>query len=224
MPFVRIPDRYREGVGVLATLDDAVFSELYSALERAPSETATYEELATKVAGEIKRLDAPQVNKILRFLTSAYRLRLREDVAPEKLASDLYDALGRDKEVANPVTNERATDFKSRLTRLLGLESLGVVATKARELETDIERGLCSAKILTDLRPIFGSEPSVGPTAMMIVHTLKLSYHDMANGEHREIFIGIDNEDIVKLKQVVQRAESKAKGLASSSRRRESNW
>jgi hypothetical protein len=81
-------------------------------------------------------------------------------------------------------------------------------------LQSDVERAFCDARILTDLRPIFGGEVDA-PKAMIIVHTLKLSYHDAATGKHEELFVAIDDEDIEKLKRILERAERKAKSLVS---------
>ena len=40
-----------------------------------------------------------------------------------------------------------------------------------------MERLFCTAKILTDLRPVFDRVATDGPAALSVVHTLKLSFH-----------------------------------------------
>ncbi len=213
MAFLRVPARYRDGIAILAALNDTSFSEVYEALKNAPSATPTYIDLAAKVESEIKALNADEVKKLLAALTSLYRVRDKANVSPEKLAEDLYDAIR--KEGGSLVPQENAAAFKSRLGRFLNLAALSVVATKAKELQEDVEKVFCEARILTDLRPVFGSDVSGGPIAMIVVHTLKLSYHEGARGELKEIFIGVDSDDISKLKQILERAESKAKSLTS---------
>jgi hypothetical protein len=213
LAFLRVPARYRDGIAILAALNNTSFSEVYTALKNAPTELPTYAELATKVEGEIKALNAGDVAKLIGMLTSLYRVRDRSNISPEKMADDLYDAI--QKEGGSLVPQQNAAEFKSRLAQFLNLGSLNVVATKAQELQSDVERAFCDARILTDLRPVFGNEISGGPTAMIIVHTLKLRYHEGAKGELKEMYFGIDSDDIAKLKQVLERAEIKAKSLVS---------
>jgi hypothetical protein len=213
MAFLRVPARYRDGIVVLAALDDISFLEVYEALNNAPNAMATPSDLAAKVESEIKALGSEDVKKLISALTSLYRVRDKANISADRLSNDLYDAI--QKEGGSLVSNENADTFKSRLTRFLNLASLNVVATKARELQVDVEKAFCEARILTDLRPVFGSDVSSGPMAMIVVHTMKLSYHEGAKGEIKEIFIGIDNDDILRLKQILGRAEDKAKTLES---------
>jgi len=209
---LNIPDRYRDGLVVIARLDGDAFSEFYEALKQVPTETPTQEEAADVVAAQVKRVGVEDVRKIVDVLTSLYQVRSRSAVPAEKLASDIYDALQTDNK--NLIPKADAHDYKTRLANLLSLDSLNIVATRAKELQMDVERAFCDARILTDLRPVFGKEVDT-PKAMVIVHTLKLGYHDAATGKHEELFVALDREDIQKLKGILERAERKAKSLIS---------
>jgi DNA-directed RNA polymerase subunit F len=209
---ITIPDRYRDGLGAIARLNDKTFSEVYDALTRAPSETPSQKELAAGVAGEVTAIDGEDVKKIVEVLTSLYQVRNRANISPEKLANDVYEAVQKD--APSLVQKQDVAEIKNRLAKFLRLESLNVVTMKAKELQMDVERQFCEARILTDLRPIFGSEVDA-PKAMIVVHSLKLGYHDAATGRHEELFVAIDEEDIRKLKEVLDRAERKAKSLVS---------
>jgi len=208
-----IPERFRDGLAAIAVLDDDSFAEVYEALKSVSVETLGQQELANTVANEVRRISAEDTRKIVDVLASLYQLRSRGIVSAEKVASDLYDALKREQ---SPLLKEQyAADIQNRLTELLSLESLSSVAARAKELQMDVERVFCEARILTDLRPIFGTQ--VGePKAMMIIHTLKLGYHDGATGKHEELFVALDNDDIQKLKRVLERAEKKTKSLIST--------
>jgi hypothetical protein len=213
LAFLRVPARYREGIAVLSRLNDSSFLEVSDALKNAPDGLATPADLAANVENEIKALSPVDVRKLISALTSLYRLRDKANVSASKLADDLYDAI--QKEGGTLVSKEDAEAFKSRLTGFLNLNSLNVVTAKARELQVDVEKAFCEARILTDLRPVFGSDVSAGPMAMIVVHTLKISFHEGPKGEIKEVFIGIDNEDIAKLKETLDRAENKARSLTS---------
>jgi hypothetical protein len=95
------------------------------------------------------------------------------------------------------------------------LPSLNVVAVKAKELQMEAERTFCDARVITDLRPVFGGNVAESPTSMVIVHTLKVGYHGTNSARHRELFMSLDADDIAKLKKVLDRAEEKTKTLKS---------
>jgi hypothetical protein len=208
VPFLRVPERHREAIKLLGDLDDESFSELYRILKEAPQNSQSEDDLTSRI-GIVPKLDAAQISKVVRALVSLYRVRTKQEISAEQLTSELYDVIRE--EGRNVVTPQKAPVFKSRLSQLLSLTALDVIFSKASELQLESERLLCESRILTDLRPVFGSSPSAQPKAMVIVHTLKLVYHEL--GEHKEIYISLDSEDIAKLKQCLERAEVKARTL-----------
>jgi hypothetical protein len=108
---------------------------------------------------------------------------------------------------------ERA-QFKEKLVTLLGAEVFGIVS-KAWDLRTDDERVFCHARILTDLRPVFGQTIEEGPMAMVVVHLLKLAFH-RGFEKHQEFYVSLDGDDLKTLRAVIDRAEAKARTLKSS--------
>ena len=208
MPPLKIPDRHRSGMTAFLGLNEAAFTDILAALKRAPS-MASSRELVAWVIPEVKALPPDDIKSLLNMLTSLYRVRVRANVSPQQLTDDVLEALRSD----GLVPSSQEEQFKDRLTAILAVEALSVVATKAQELRTEFERTFCDARILTDLRPVFGSNVEDTPTAMIIVHTLKLGYHDTNSSEHKEMFIAIDNEDIAKLTEQLSRAAKKEKTL-----------
>ncbi len=124
---------------------------------------------------------------------------------------DLCEAMNEVDELK--LTEERRASFKERMIRLLGIESLGTFA-KAKDLQAENERTFCDARILTDLRPVFGKSIQDGPKGLVIVHLLKLGYHQ-DQGEHESFFVALDAEDLNTLKAVIERAEIKAEVIKS---------
>jgi hypothetical protein len=212
LPFLRVPERYRDGLRIIGELPDDAFSEIYNALKSAPSGALSYTDLAKNVSGEIKGVPAEQVRRVLHALTSLYRLTVKGHVSGDVLANQLYDAIRE--EGRNLVSDGNQARFRDRIARSLSLESLNVVASKAAELRGDFERRYCESSILRVLRHVFG-DVSSAPTAMVIVHTLKLVYHEGPMGEHKELYIAIDSDDIAKLQEMLNRAETKARSLIS---------
>jgi hypothetical protein len=66
------------------------------------------------------------------------------------------------------------------------------------------------ARILTDIRPVFGATDDP-PIAAVVVHTLRLSFFE--DNESKEFFISLDAEDLRTLRDQLDRASSKAESL-----------
>ncbi len=102
------------------------------------------------------------------------------------------------------------TTARARFRQLLGVEPLGS-SLKAQAVMIDHQRSFYEAKVLTDLRYAFRPDPDAEPYGAVIVHTLKLAYHE--DGEHRQSFIALDGEDISRLKVILDRAQAKARAI-----------
>lgn len=215
---MKIPSRYKAGLSLLASIPEASYMQILEAMKVTPSTFLSNRELSAWMASEVKSVNLNDVEKILDSLTSLYRLRLRTNVPISRLATDV-DVAARESIDGFKVTADAS--FKDRLASLLALESLNIITVKAQELQTDSERTFCEAKIITDIRPIFGEKVGDTPTAAIIVHTLRIGFHDSissphaSSSAHQDIYFALDEEDIGKLRKVLERAEEKARSLKS---------
>src|SRR6185437_9861138 len=164
-------------------------------------------ELVAWISSEMGDVKQADIQNLVETLSSLYLVRLRSSVKPEQLATDVAQSF---REMDNAVS---ADILKDRLTTLLALDSLNLVDAKAKELQIEAEHAFCDSRILTDLRPVFGSNVSDSPEAMIIVHTLKIGYHDSRSQKHREMYIALDADDINNLAEVLKRAQDKGKSL-----------
>ena len=99
---------------------------------------------------------------------------------------------------------------------LFGSPNFDIVA-KAWDLKTDDERVFCGARILTDMRPVFGPNVKDGPKAMAVVHLLKLGFDRVGDPKrHNEFHVSLDAEDLGSLRKLIERAEDKASTLRNS--------
>jgi hypothetical protein len=80
-------------------------------------------------------------------------------------------------------------------------------------LQRDGERLYCEAKIISDIRPVFGAKPTARPIGAVVTHMLKCAYHEV--GEHREFHVVLDGIDLELLADVVHRALLKDRTLRS---------
>ena len=176
--------------------DDALAAAIIE-LERAPDSTPTIPGLSAEEALEFKSA-----------IDSLHAVRVYADVSVDEFVSDVCDAL----RFENEFQPSDEPKFSERLSRVLNIDALTVNA-KAVHLQNEHEHDFCDARILTDARPIYGDDVSAAPAAMIITHTLKLSFHEGAGGRLREIFISMGSRDIKQLHSLLIRAEAKARSL-----------
>jgi len=159
----------------------------------------------------IPGISAEDAAQLKSSIQTMYTIRAYSDVPIEEFVSDVCDALKAEGNL--PPTDE--TSFRDRLSRVLGIDAL-TVAAKAVLLQNEHEHDFCDARILTDARPVYGDDPSAAPSAVIISHTLKLSYHKGAGGHLNEIYLSLGSRDIGELLQVLERAEKKAQSLRAA--------
>jgi len=110
------------------------------------------------------------------------------------------------------LSEEGRAPFTRRLVRLLRLEPLGL-ASRARDIVSDYERVFHDARILTDIRPVFGSDPSTAPRAAAVTATLKVDYHPGGRRGLESLFFAMDRADLTMLQAQVERALQKTDQL-----------
>ena len=207
MPSLTIPEPYRHGIKALAGLSDAAFDQFLSALGRAPVLT-TAKELAAWLIPQLKDSDSTEIEKIVEAVSSVYRIRIRYELPAGDLANDVLTAVSKSGD-----SLEQPERFKARLEKLLIQDSLSTASAKALELRAEYERIYNESRVMTDLRPVFGGNVEDAPSAMLVVHTLKMSYYEDVSKRPHEIYVTLDADDIRELKKVLDRAELKEKSL-----------
>jgi hypothetical protein len=207
MAQLRIPDEYVPGLVQIIKIPDTIVEELSVALARLPPSLNT-KSISKALSLTIKEVPEKDLRQIVRTLVSLYSVHASsksslsdfvEDIGAAMARSDNRDLAGADKEL-----------IAARLTKLLSSDALKL-ASKGLFLKVEHERVLCSARILTDSRTVYSEDPTVRPTGAVVTHMLKLAYH---HGDRlREIYVAMDAGDLKELRELVDRAEAKAKTL-----------
>lgn len=106
-------------------------------------------------------------------------------------------------------------DLAMRIERLLRCDSIRVYS-KALALGSRHERIFVDAQVLTDMRPLFGDDldQETRPEAMLISHTLSLHFVD-SDGTHDNFFVVLDDEDVIRVEQLLVRATTKSSAVRS---------
>jgi hypothetical protein len=181
-------------------MTDQGIAELVVQLGRSPEATPS-----------ITNLSPVDAQLVLDAVNSLFRVRAYGDVSVDEFVSDVCEALREEGELK---ANDESR-FRDRLVRLLSVEALDVGA-KAAILRVEYGNVFCDARILTDVRPVYGKSVSAAPEAMIIMHTLKIAYHRGSAGGHlSEFYVALSPDEISDLRAALDRAEEKEKSLRS---------
>lgn len=124
---------------------------------------------------------------------------------------DLVDAAVatiRDEDVVE-LSDAEAESLKERLKRLERLQTLELIA-KGSQLIKASERTFLSARIYSDLRPIFvGEETQIA--GAVVVH--QFAVRSLRNGRREYTYFMLDSSDLDELQKVISRATKKDKAL-----------
>jgi hypothetical protein len=142
-------------------------------------------------------------------LASLYRVQASWNVEIPELADIVREAAEGDEELG--LSGEEREVFEKRLSLLLEIDSLHATS-KALDVLLEYEHTLHDVRIMTDVRPVFGQNVEKPPTGAMIVHTLKISYHDESE-EVKEFYVTLNTGDTGALSAELERANQKAESL-----------
>lgn len=210
MARIKIPGQFIKGTKLLALLNEESFEEVLSAL-RSVSPKMYRQELSKILKPLIKSINVDDVSEIS---YSAFGLHLGRvssklsiDDFVENVVSDLLE------DTSGPKLSEsQRIETRNRLSKILSVRSLSIGA-KAQRLLFEHEKNLTGARIVTDLRPVFGDKVADGPAALIIIHELKLSY--LEGSEIKDVFFAMDTKDLQVLMDVLERAKQKNETLKS---------
>jgi hypothetical protein len=207
MADLSIPERYKTGVVKLAKLSEDSFDQMVSALKGVGPKLFP-DNLARQVTSKIKGVSPEDVSEMIATIMSLSSHRVHDESTPEELAEQVVEAAI---EAELPIDLEKGRSvLATRLIKFFELNTL-FVSAKALGILLSNENLFCSARILTDIRPVFGSDPKTVPTAAVMVHMLDLSYHK--DGDLKHLFVAMDSLDLDTLREALDRAESKTESL-----------
>jgi hypothetical protein len=209
MASLRVPKEYYSGLAQILSLSDVTVREIASVLEGTPLSLTPRKTLENALA-QIDAISAKDASSISGALASLYLAHANADKPISDFVNDVVKSVERGRSEELKLTNENLDDFKQRLTILLDVNPLAV-SSKAVSVWADNERAFSRARVLTDVRAAFGTNPTDAPSAAVIVHTLNIHYFQ--DERHREFYVALDAKDVQDLIDVLGRAKSKAESL-----------
>lgn len=206
-----LPDEYKSGLATLVALSDQSSAALLTALNEAPPVMSSFE-LSSFLSSKVGSIPSEGMEEITKMLLSLYLSQQHHPDLADELVEDVCREMNNSGVEELKLLPEYRDRFKNLLTALLKAEAL-VYPSKALGVLRDNERMFCNARILTDIRPVFGSSVRVAPKAAVVVHMLDIIYHQ--GDDVKEFYVGLDPDDLETLREVLDRADLKAKTLRS---------
>ena len=212
MALLTIPAEHQVGLVKLQALSDPTASRLLSALafaaEKKQSAYLSPEDLAP-----IEGLQREQLEQILDAVSGVQHARAYAETPLDEFVKDVSETMRSAVHLNFPTPEGAIRQFEERLRKFLDIAAFARAA-KGDILMYEHERTVHGLRILTDARPIFGNSVEEPPEAVAIVHTLKIAYH--RGGRLEEEYFAFDEIDLEELREIVERAELKAKSLRAA--------
>jgi hypothetical protein len=209
MAILKIPESEYLVLSKLAQIEPSDFSALLTAIQDA-GDSFIQVDFAEKLALKVPAVKQPDLEQILKTVTTLYAVTRRLKKTGEDLGNDLKDTIENQKPKSFPV--EKALLLKERIQKLFELGKIIGLKSKAIDVMSSQDHVFCAVRLLSDIRPVFQESPDTISSAM-VIHNLRIGYHH--NGEHEEFTVAMNTEDVRKIKEVLDRAEKKAKTLKS---------
>lgn len=208
-----IPPAHRAALARLLTLPEATTTALVTALQ-ATSPSLLIGTVARRLATDLA-IPVDDMSEILfmlasMYLTSRSALQTQEDFPAVVIAS------ARELDEFKPIDVEWPRAQKLLSDLLACDRSLGITA-KALGVTSEYEKTFWRARILTDMRPIFGEKVEEPPAAAVIVHTLRITYHTpQANNHPSAFYLSLDTKDLRELQAEITRALAKEQTITKT--------
>jgi len=206
---LRIPEGDRDKFAVLIATDPSSLDVLYNVLrERDPRLRVS--DLIADIQPHVP-IPGPRLRDIISLLLTLSWIRADQQYDAETLVSQLFLAAEESADDRLKIPPEKRTALRERLQRLVSLEKPLGVTSKALFVAYQFPRHYHDARVFTDTRPIFTTDPASEPAAFIVNHTLQLKIHD--DGEDREWFLSMNTSDLRELSTVLDRALKKEASL-----------
>jgi hypothetical protein len=207
---LRIPAQHLRPLREMVQLSAAERQALIDAVMR-QEPTLSVETLGEKVA-QASGLDSDKVSRILDLLVSLHSAREGLDLSTHETVEELHHAMELTDTPELKLSPEDRPAFEADMNALLSPDHSLALTSKAIIVMREHPHVYFAGRVLTDLRPVFGSNVEDAPAALVTVHTLKLLYHKNL-GDLSEFFIALDRADIIELIDLMQRALKKEDAL-----------
>lgn len=199
---LHVPPPFRKPMSELADLPEEHARKLIGAIQTAD----TFQPVGQLRDAARAALPVDSADQADRLVPSLLSLSgLARTYSAEAIADSVARSIDLD------LSTEARDRLHKRLEALLSAEALSTTAD-AVELLTQHPHNYQTARIISDIRPVFSGEVDEQPTGAVIVDVLQLQVWDR-DGQTDTLYVAMDEPDLQQLKKVVDRALAKTKTL-----------
>ncbi len=214
MAHFKVPREAIPAFSTLLSLNDSDF-ERFRVAAMEGSRLVTLDEIISRVTQlGISTFGPGSIELLLKNLASLRMVVENTGKTEKHIVSQVIEALKNYPAIADVNPEQWQTILASRLRALLKPSGSLTVVTRAESLVKENLRSFHGAKIITDIRPIFGPSSGEEPLAFTTVHSLKLVYLE----EHhlKDFFVVLNKQDLLTIQRVVARALEKESSIATA--------
>ncbi len=204
---LRVPQEQFGALAEFVKLPPETLSAFLKLLREARP-TLEIDDLVSTVAASTA-LERRKVTDIFQMLSGLYAARENLGLDVDDFIKEVRSAI---EESGNPDT--QPSDWQrveEAFRHALSADTALSISAKAVGILTDHPQVYWYSRVLTDLRPVFRTDLSESPPAMVVVHNLKIAYR--TSGGYREFFVALDTLDVEALRDVLDRALEKERSL-----------
>lgn len=207
MPDLVIPEPVRMRVLQVVSLSDEQFSSIVAGINTALAGNSARQSLRRMSSTEPPITQEQYVSVFDTAISLGFGMAEVEEDVPgfARLLANSLDAekpdetLDRDK-------------LRTRVEALLSIDGL-LTRARATSLALENHRIFLDASVVTDLRPVFGTD-GVTPTGMVLVHDFKVVFGE--GGDRHEFFVSLDDHDLDKLIGLLNKAKDRVPAIKAS--------
>jgi hypothetical protein len=204
-----IPKRFHEGIKQVTAINPETYEAIIDGLSLSQL-TSSLTKLAEKVS-IAKSLSKEKTQELI-ISVGGLCYFIEKDTVVKDFVENVFVIANKEKLINEEKDSDSKQIFKDRLLTLLTSEQL-FYASKASHLAQEFGNLFVSARLMTDIRPVFRLDTKESPQAGMIFHHMHVHYRRDHEGDHKDIYFTLDSEDISTLKELLTRAETKQKSL-----------
>jgi hypothetical protein len=209
MARINVPPSEYATLRDFAELPDSAFSEFVSGLTEIEPAIKQLD-FSDVLAQKSKSVAPADLKAFLRTFFSLYRIMEVRGKSAEVVAADLKETIEREKPNNFPL--QKVDVLRERVQKILSIGGAVSVVAKAANVLGEQERVFLSARVMSDIRPVFSDQPD-SVSGAVVTHSLNIHYHE--EGKHRDFFVALAANDLQELKKVIERAERKSATLKS---------
>lgn len=167
----------------------------------------------SSLVGPVVGVPEEELADLFRAVGGLYLILDRKETSLDALIEDVLKALGATGNPQLKLEGLALDSFRDRLRKLLSFEKVLGVTAKALDVLSEQERFFCQARILTDIRPVFPLRSEESPAGFVLIHTLRITYHQAGGADHKDFHLALDGAGLEELEGVLERAKRKEETL-----------